>query len=202
MTQTGTTKAKAAGNARIAFMCLAAVGAMVGLAYASVPLYSLFCQVTGYGGTTRQAVNADGIAVIDQEITVRFDANSSPELKWKFAPDQRSVTLRMGEVSTIHYHIDNPTSETLYGTATFNVSPQSAGSYFNKIECFCFTETEVKPGERLEMPVVFFVDPEMADNVEVSGLTEITLSYTFFPSKGKVEPLASSAGKSRATNGG
>ncbi len=178
-------------NARIVAMCLGLVAGMGGLAYASVPLYQLFCKVTGYGGTTRQAVNADGVAIVDRDIVVRFDANTAPSLHWKFAPMQRDVTLKLGESRQISYVVENNTDKTLYGTATFNVTPQQMGAYFNKLECFCFTKTEVKPGERLEMPVVFFIDPEMLNAVETKDVATVTLSYTFFPSDaGEPKPQA------------
>jgi len=182
---------KASGNnTRIAVLCLSLVAGMAGLAYASVPLYQLFCQVTGYGGTTRAVESADGIKVIDREITVRFDANVAPGLNWEFNPDQRDITLKLGEQVQISYHATNTSSVPLTGSATFNVTPQSAGAYFNKIQCFCFTETTLQPGETLEMPVVFFVDPEIIDSIETRNLHTITLSYTFFEKEPTAKPLA------------
>ena len=169
------------GNARIAALCLSLVAGMGGLAYASVPLYQLFCQVTGYGGTTRAVENAEGITVIDRDIKVRFDANISSGLDWQFAANQRDVTIKLGEQTQISYHAKNVSDKPLTGSATFNVTPQSAGAYFNKIECFCFTETTLQPGEELEMPVVFFVDPELINEIETKDIHTITLSYTFFP---------------------
>lgn len=153
---------------------------MAGLAYASVPLYQLFCQVTGYGGTTQKAVSSQGIAISEREVTIRFDANTDPSLGWDFKPVERQVTLKLGETTQIAYVAENTSGEPLTGTATFNVTPQSAGAYFNKIDCFCFTETTLQPGEKLDMPVVFFVDPEMLEEEETKRLTTLTLSYTFY----------------------
>jgi cytochrome c oxidase assembly protein subunit 11 len=177
-------------NMRVVLVCLCFVSIMGGLAFASVPLYRIFCQVTGYGGTTqRAAVDAD-VAVLDREITVRFDANTAPGLAWKFYPEQRSITLKLGEVARINYFAENRTQQPLTGSATFNVTPHALGAYFNKIECFCFTKTEVGPGEKLKMPVVFFVDPAVIDLEEADGVSTLTLSYTFFPSGPQSEPVA------------
>lgn len=191
-----------AGNRRVVFLCLFLVAGMGGMAYAAVPLYQLFCQVTGYGGTTQRTANSEGIPILDREITVRFDANTAPELGWNFYPAQRSVTMKLGEVKTINYFIDNDTSVELNGMATFNVTPQSAGYLFNKMECFCFTETKVPAGEKLEMPVVFFVDPELVDEEETKDIQTITLSYTFYPSKKEELPVASSNTEAKDGTGG
>lgn len=181
------------GNARVLGLCLALVAGMGGLAYASVPLYQLFCQVTGYGGTTQVAQSADGVAVIDRKMQVRFDANSDSTMNWKFEPLTRQVTARLGEKVQISYVAENLSSQPITGMATFNVTPQSAGAYFNKIECFCFTDTRIGPGEKLDMPVVFYVDPALAEEREFQDLTTITLSYTFFPSD--EEPQANTQAK-------
>ncbi|MEM7068930.1 MAG: cytochrome c oxidase assembly protein [Pseudomonadota bacterium] len=177
-----TQEGQANGNRRIVIMCLSMVAVMGGLAYASVPLYDLFCRVTGYGGTTQRAENSLGVPVIDREVTVRFDANTASSLHWNFAPAQRQVTVKMGEQVVINYIAENLSDEPIVGMASFNVSPQSAGAYFNKIECFCFTDTYIEPGGTLEMPVVFYVDPDMDTADEVKALNTITLSYTFFES--------------------
>lgn len=176
-------------NRRIAVTVLGGVMTMVGAAYAAVPLYELFCQVTGYGGTTQRA-DADSGTVIGRKITVRFDGNVNASLPWRFGPDQRSVTIRMGETKTISYHATNLGAEANTGTSVFNVTPFEAGAYFNKIQCFCFTEQPLKQGESAEMPVVFFVDPEMDENPELKHIKEITLSYTFFPAKQPETPVA------------
>ena len=167
-------------NRRVAIACVGFFAAMVGLAYASVPLYQLFCQVTGYGGTTQRAELAPQ-TVLDQTINVRFDANTGPGMPWHFAPVQRQVTLKIGESIQVAYKAANRTDRPVAGTATFNVTPQSAGAYFNKIACFCFTETTLQPGEEMEMPVVFFIDPAIVDVPELKDISTITLSYTFFP---------------------
>jgi cytochrome c oxidase assembly protein subunit 11 len=160
---------------------------MVGMAYAAVPLYQMFCQITGYGGTT-QRVTQYSDRVLDREITVRFDANTSGSLAWDFKPVQRDVTMKIGETVQIAYTATNEFSTPSGGRATFNVTPDLAGSYFNKVECFCFTDTTLKPGETLEMPVVFYVDPDIENQPELKDLKTITLSYTFFPTDG--EPVA------------
>ncbi|WP_197945417.1 cytochrome c oxidase assembly protein [Oricola thermophila] len=173
------TSANRRSNVVIAVACVGFFAGMVGMAYASVPLYRLFCQVTGYGGTTQVADAPTGV-VLDRDITVRFDANTSG-IGWEFRPLQRSVTIPIGETTQIAYMARNMTSQTVTGTATFNVTPQAAGAYFNKMECFCFTEQTLAPGEEMEMPVVFFVDPDIVDSEELEGISAITLSYTFFP---------------------
>lgn len=165
---------------RVAGACLFCVAAMVGLAYASVPLYTLFCQVTGYGGTTKIAENKSE-TVIDRKMTIRFDANVSRDLTWRFRPVQKQVTVKIGENSLAFYEAVNPTKHQLAGTATFNVTPQAAGAYFNKTDCFCFTEQVLNPGQRADMPVAFFVDPAIADDPNLKSVDTITLSYTFFP---------------------
>lgn len=174
-----------AGNLRVAGFVFSLVLAMGGLAYASVPLYQLFCQVTGYGGTIQRAENPDGIPVLDREIVVRFDANLSTGLDWRFKPDRREIKVKLGELAQISYQAQNLSDETLTGTATFNVTPAALGAYFNKTECFCFTETEIEPGGNLEMPVVFFIDPEMDREADLANIKSVTLSYTFFPSDGE-----------------
>ena len=172
-------------NSRIVGMCVGIVLGMGGLAYASVPLYELFCQVTGYGGTTQQvdAEAAAGIAVIDRDINVRFDANTASSLDWNFAPEERQVTLKLGEQKLINYVAKNLSDEPIVGMASFNVTPQSVGVFFNKIECFCFTDTYIEPGGTLEMPVTFYVDPEMDQEKAMKALKTITLSYTFYESE-------------------
>lgn len=167
-------------NRAIAGMCLAFFAGMVGMAYASVPLYAMFCKVTGYGGTP-QRVEQYSDRVLDREITVRFDANVSGGLPWSFQPAAREVKLRIGETVQAHYQATNPFPTPTSGRATFNVTPELAGAYFNKVECFCFTDTTLKPGETIDMPVVFYVDPDIVDTPELKDIRTITLSYTFFP---------------------
>ena len=167
-------------NLRVALMAASVAAGMVGLSFASVPLYRLFCQVTGFGGTTQRAEAAPAQA-LGQTVSVRFDANTSGKLKWAFHPLQGSVTVKFGEQSMAYYEAVNRSEETLTGTAVFKVAPPQAGAYFNKIQCFCFTEQTLKPGERIEMPVSFFVDPDMLEDADAAGIEEITLSYTFYP---------------------
>ncbi len=153
--------------------------AMLALAFASVPLYRIFCQVTGFDGTTQRADRAPGAVAGD--IGVRFDANISPTLAWKFEPEQATVRIQPGKRTTIYYTAKNYTARPTTGQAVFNVSPAQAGQYFSKIECFCFTEQTLKPGERVRMPVVFFVDPKLRTDPTTRDIDEITLSYTFYP---------------------
>jgi len=179
---------KQSSNRMVAGMCVAFVGGMVGMAYAAVPLYAMFCQITGYGGTT-QRVEQYSDKILDREITVRFDANVSGGLPWDFQPVARDVQIKIGETKQIHYTAKNVFDTPTQGRATFNVTPEIAGAYFNKVECFCFTDTTLKPGETLDMPVVFFVDPEIVNVPEMKDVKTITLSYTFFPIAGE-KPVA------------
>ncbi len=181
------------GNGTVVAVCLTFVVTMAGMAYAAVPLYDLFCKVTGYGGTTQRVEQASSV-ILDKKIKVRFDANVGPGLPWTFQPVQREVELKIGETVQVLYKARNVSNMEATGQATFNVTPQAAGAYFNKVECFCFTETTLKPGEELEMPVVFFVDPEIVNPVETKDVHTITLSYTFFPHE-KTKPVASAADK-------
>ncbi|WP_294120949.1 cytochrome c oxidase assembly protein [Sphingomonas sp.] len=153
--------------------------AMLALAFASVPLYRVFCQVTGFGGTTMKAAAAPG--AVTGEIGVRFDANIDPRLPWKFVPEQETVRIHPGARTTIYYDATNYTARSTTGQAIFNVTPESAGKYFSKIECFCFTEQTLKPGQSVRMPVVFFVDPKLRQDPDTRPIDEITLSYTFYP---------------------
>ena len=164
----------------IAVACAAFAFGMLGAAFASVPLYRLFCQVTGYGGTTQRAEAAPA-AISDKQVTVRFDGNVAEGLPWSFRPNQREIRVNLGAQATVTYHVENRSDRTITGQALFNVTPEAAGLYFNKIACFCFSNQTLKPGEKVDMPIVFYVDPEMADTEELNSLHAITLSYTFFP---------------------
>lgn len=168
-----------AQNHKTALIVVAVVFGMVGLSYASVPLYRLFCQVTGWGGTTQRAEAAPG-EVLDRTVTVRFDATVSDGLPWRFKPEQFSQTLRIGEAGLAFYEAQNLTDRPVSGRATFNVTPAKAGVYFSKIECFCFTEQVLQPGEKVSMPVSYFVDPKLARDRNLDEVQTITLSYTFF----------------------
>lgn len=165
-------------NAAVVMTALLTVAGMSALVAASVPLYRLFCQVTGLGGTTQVAQAAPG--AVDRSVTVRFDASTAKGLPWRFQPGQRAVTVKLGEQALAFYTATNTGPNPVVGTATFNVTPAKAGKYFNKIACFCFTEQRLEPGQTVEMPVSFFVDPALADDEHASEVTTITLSYTFF----------------------
>lgn len=175
-------------NLIVAGACAAFFGSMIGVTYASAELYDLFCKVTGYGGTTQVASTAPS-KVLDREITIRFDANVSPGLGWDFKPVQREVKVKLGAPTTISYEAMNILATAQRGKASFNVTPELAGTYFNKLQCFCFTDITLKPGEKLDMPVVFFVDPEIVNEKDIADIKTITLSYTMFPSAEET-PLA------------
>ena len=159
--------------------CLAGVLFMGGMAYAAVPLYDLFCRVTGYAGTTNRAEAASD-TIIERQVTVRFDASRNRQMPWEFTAPDDAVSLKVGETGLAFYKAHNPTNEEITGTATFNVTPQKAGYYFSKIDCFCFVEQTLAPGETVDMPVTFFIDPEIVDDEEMMDVKTITLSYTFF----------------------
>jgi cytochrome c oxidase assembly protein subunit 11 len=175
-------------NALTAAVCVAFVGGMVGASFAAVPLYKIFCQVTGYGGTT-QRVEQVSDRILDREITVRFDANTNSALPWDFRPDQNTATMPIGQTVQIGYSATNKAATETRGRASFNVTPQAAGAYFNKLECFCFSDQTLKAGETLEMPVVFYIDPDIVNVPELKDIKTITLSYTFFPIEGE-KPVA------------
>lgn len=175
-----TDEARQKSNRKVAALCVAFFCGMVGMAYAAVPLYTLFCQVTGYGGTT-QRVTQYSDRVLDRDITIRFDANTAGGVPWKFAPVDRSITVKIGETAQAHYTATNMAARPTGGRATFNVTPETAGAYFNKVECFCFTDTTLAAGETMDMPVIFFVDPDIVDVPELKNVKTITLSYTMFP---------------------
>jgi len=172
-------------------LALMAVG-MVGMSFAAVPLYDLFCRVTGYGGTTQRA-DAGSEIILDKLITIDFDANTGKDMPWKFKPVKRKVQLRIGETGIAYYEATNPTDKTVTGTASFNVSPQKVGQYFSKIDCFCFTEQTLKPGERVDMPVTFYVDPEIASDINTQEVETITLSYTFYVTEPEEDEESNSA---------
>jgi cytochrome c oxidase assembly protein subunit 11 len=167
-------------NRKVAGWSAGLAAVMLALAFASVPLYRLFCQVTGYAGTPQKAARP-APSVLDRVVTVRFDANVGPGLGWTFEPIQRSIDVKVGETTLAFYRARNTSSQALVGTATFNVSPDLAGGYFNKLECFCFKEQRLEPGETVEMPVSFFIDPAIARDRDAARLETIVLSYTFFP---------------------
>ena len=168
-------------NGRTAALAALLVAAMVGLAIASVPHYRLFCQVTGFDGTTMRATGDAPGAVMGKNVDIRFDANTSTALPWKFRPEEHVKHIRIGERYMAFYLAKNLGDKPVTGSATFNVTPVWAGKYFNKIQCFCFKQQTLQPGEEARMPVVFFVDPKIVDDPDARDVSEITLSYTFYP---------------------
>ncbi|HEV2866371.1 MAG TPA: cytochrome c oxidase assembly protein [Allosphingosinicella sp.] len=168
-------------NGRVAALTALLVAAMVGLAFASVPLYRMFCQATGFGGTTQRAAENAVPGPVGRMISVRFDANTASSLPWRFEPVDTHRRIAIGARNIALYTARNLSDRPVTGTATFNVTPSQAGQYFTKIQCFCFTEQRLQPGEEVRMPVVFFVDPAILDDPDARDISEITLSYTFYP---------------------
>ncbi|AVW91786.1 cytochrome c oxidase assembly protein [Celeribacter baekdonensis] len=166
------------GPQKTVLQLVGVVGLMGGLAWASVPFYSWFCAVTGFGGTTAEASTGSDV-ILDKTIKIRFDANTDPDMPWEFKPVERTMELRIGETGLAFYEAYNPTNRTIGGTASYNVAPFEAGGFFTKIDCFCFTEQVLKPGERVLMPVTFYVDPEITTDRDARFVHRITLSYTF-----------------------
>jgi cytochrome c oxidase assembly protein subunit 11 len=180
--------------------CVVFVAAMVGASFAAVPLYRIFCQATGYNGTVQRAEKAPD-KTVDHYVTVRFDTNVGNGLGWSFRPDQRSVRVKLGEIGTMNFRAENIMDTASTGSAVFNVSPDVAGAYFNKLACFCFTEQTLEPHKPQELPVTFFVDPAMLGDVDMSNIDTITLSYTFYPAAPAApKPVASNAAPVSATN--
>ncbi|MBB3659532.1 cytochrome c oxidase assembly protein subunit 11 [Rhizobium sp. BK650] len=180
-------------NAAVVFMCVSFVVGMGAASYAAVPLYRIFCQVTGYNGTTKRVEQVSSV-ILDRTMRVTFDANVAPGLQWEFKPVEREVNPKIGETIQVNFIAENRSNETQRGQAIFNVTPGEAGAYFNKVQCFCFNETDLKPGEKLEMPVVFYIDPEITKAAESKSIHTVTLSYTFYPKEGP-KPLASNEDK-------
>jgi cytochrome c oxidase assembly protein subunit 11 len=175
----------------VAAACGACVALMVGAAYAAVPFYNWFCRVTGFAGTTQVATHAPG-QVLDREVTVRFDSNVAPGLPWRFEPEQNTIKVRLGEVVTVHYNVVNEAARPIIAQASYNVTPLTIGAYFNKINCFCFTEQRLGAGEKREMAVVFYVDPAIVKDPDNADVNTITLSYTFYALREPSRPLADS----------
>ena len=175
-------------NRRVGLMALAFALAMLGLGYASVPLYRLFCEATGFAGTTRRASEAQAAAVSfsDAAIIMRFDANVERGMPWQFRPERTTDAIQLGGRRMAIYLARNTSDKPVTGRATFNVEPEQAGRYFNKVQCFCFTEQTLQPGQEVRMPVVYFVDPKMLDDADAKDIQEITLSYTFHPIAGQI----------------
>jgi cytochrome c oxidase assembly protein subunit 11 len=168
-------------DAVVASICGFVVVLMVGASYAAVPFYNWFCRATGFNGTTQVATSAPSAAPLSRKVAVRFDSNVAGGLPWKFEPEQTEIEVRIGQVVTVYYTVTNQSARTTTGQAAYNVAPLTVGAYFQKINCFCFTEQTMAPGEKREMPVVFYVDPSIVNDIDNEGLNTITLSYTFYP---------------------
>ena len=169
-------------NARTAWTMAAVVAGMLALAYAASPLYDMFCKATGFGGTPLVAKSVDR-PVLARTVAVRFDSNVDPNLAWRFEPVQREVMVQLGEEKLVYYRATNVSQRPIVGTAAYNVTPERTGGWFNKVQCFCFTEQLLQPGQSVDMPVVFFVDAEMAKDRRYDDIRTITLSYTFYEAK-------------------
>jgi cytochrome c oxidase assembly protein subunit 11 len=173
----------------VAASCGAFVALMVGASYAAVPLYDWFCRTTGFNGTTQVAKAAPG-AVLDRKVTVRFDANVGPGLPWKFVPERNQIEARIGDVVTVDYIVTNQAARETFAIASYNVTPLNLGAYFQKINCFCFSEQTMKPGETRAMTVVFYIDPALVNDSDAAGDLTYTLSYTFYPQREPQKPVA------------
>jgi cytochrome c oxidase assembly protein subunit 11 len=184
----------------VAFLCGGLAAIMVGMSFAAVPLYSWFCRTTGFGGTTQES-KVEPTHELARKISVRFDSNVSAGLPWRFVPERNTIDVRLGQVVTIYYAVTNESARVTTGQAGYNVSPPTVGIYFEKINCFCFTQQTLKAGEKRDMAVVFYVDPKLAQDHEQDSLNNITLSYTFYPVR---QPVAQSvpAPSSRTSEGG
>jgi cytochrome c oxidase assembly protein subunit 11 len=188
-------------DALVASICGFVVVFMLGASYAAVPFYDWFCRATGFNGTTQVATSAPSDAPLARKIAVRFDANVGPGLPWKFEPEQTEIEVRIGEVVTVFYSVTNQAARKTAGVAAYNVAPLTVGAYFQKINCFCFNEQTMDPGEKREMPVVFYVDPQLARDSENDGLKTITLSYTFYPVRdASPKPVAAGEADKRKGN--
>ena len=176
----------------VAFLCGGFVALMVGVSYAAVPLYSWFCRTTGFGGTTQVAKSLP-TRESARTITVRFDSNVAAGLPWRFEPERNTIDVRLGQVVTVYYKVTNEAARVTIGQAGYNVSPPTVGIFFEKINCFCFTEQTMQPGEARDMAVVFYVDPKLAKDSELDGVSTITLSYIFYPVREPEQPVSESA---------
>jgi cytochrome c oxidase assembly protein subunit 11 len=194
MTTPSAPRRKLGRDTLIAGACGVFVAAMVGAAYAAVPFYNWFCRTTGFAGTPQVARQAPG-QVLGRTVLVRFDSNVAPGLPWKFEPEQNEIKLRLGEVATVHYKVINEAARQITAQASYNVTPPTVGAYFTKINCFCFTQQTMKPGETREMTVVFYVDPSMVKDHDQDMLSTITLSYTFYRLPDAAPPVADASEK-------
>jgi cytochrome c oxidase assembly protein subunit 11 len=185
-------------DALVAAICGVVVVLMVGAAYAAVPFYNWFCRATGFNGTTQVATSSPKGKPLERTVAVRFDSNVAPGLPWKFEPEKTEIQLPIGEVTTVYYTVTNQSARTITGQAAYNVTPLTVGAYFQKINCFCFTEQTFAPGEKRELPVVFYVDPALAADHENDSLKTITLSYTFYQVRDPApKPVAAGEGDRR-----
>ena len=189
----------APGTRKTAVMLVGVVATMASLSFAAVPFYQWFCQVTGFGGTTSVATEASDV-VLDKTISIRFDASLEAGMPWEFKPVARLMTLKIGETGLAFFEAHNPTDRVIAGTASFNVFPYSAGGYFTKLACFCFEMQVLQPGETVQMPVSFFVDPAIVDDPEGKYVSEITLSYTFHETELPDEQAALAPANAGAVN--
>jgi cytochrome c oxidase assembly protein subunit 11 len=188
-------------DAVVASICGFVVVLMVGASYAAVPFYNWFCRATGFNGTTQVAEAAPTGAPLDRMIAVRFDSNVSGGLPWKFQPEQTEINIKIGQVVTVYFNVTNQAARTTTGQAAYNVAPLTVGAYFQKINCFCFTEQTLAPGETRQMPVVFYVDPAIVKDSDNESLNTITLSYTFYPVRDPAPtPVAASEADKRKGN--
>jgi len=181
-------------NVRTAFFAFLGAAAMLGMGYAAVPLYNLFCQVTGFGGTTQRASESDAALAAKmaqsaggRTMSIRFDGNTATDVPWTFRPEQSTDTVQVGQRDLAFYTARNDSDVPITGTATFNVEPEQTGRYFNKIQCFCFTEQVLQPGEEIRMPVLYYVDPAILTDENAKDVEQITLSYTFHRAKDRPE---------------
>jgi cytochrome c oxidase assembly protein subunit 11 len=180
----------------VAFLCGGFVALMVGVSYAAVPLYSWFCRTTGFGGTTQVAKSLP-TRESTRTITVRFDSNVATGLPWRFVPERNTIDVRLGQVATVYYKVVNQAAHVTVGQAGYNVSPPTVGIFFEKINCFCFTQQTMQPGETRDMAVVFYVDPKLAKDSELDGMSTVTLSYTFYPVREPEPPVTQSAAQEK-----
>ena len=197
---TGPSKSTTRRDIILALSCGVFAGAMVGAAYAAVPLYNWFCRATGFNGTTQVATSRPD-HVLARTVTVRFDANVSGGLPWKFEPEQNSIEARLGDVLTVNYIVTNQAARETVGLAAYNVTPLTFGAYFQKINCFCFSEQRMKAGETREMAVVFYVDPKLVEDPDSQPHDTITLSYTFYPQREPQRPVVGSSLSPQSKNG-
>jgi len=197
---TGKGKARFGRDTIVAAVCGFVVAAMVGASYAAVPFYNWFCRATGFNGTTQVATSAPAFE-LDRTIAIRFDSNVSGGLPWKFEPEQTEIKVKIGQVVTAYYNVINQSARPTAAQAAYNVAPLTVGAYFQKINCFCFTEQQLGPGEKREMAVVFYVDPSIVKDSDNDGLNTITLSYTFYPLRdADPKPVAAKEPDARAGN--